>query len=135
MRRAFAIALLVIAGCAPVDRAALLVSLPPMQAETAFPAASAEPRMRSAFENHTKGLGYSCHSAMTSLGRYVCRGPKDLHLTFEPRLDGAGYVAGLSWVRSEDRSAEEFSRLVQQLEHALQATGASVEVRMGEFAE
>jgi hypothetical protein len=56
-------------------------------------------------------------------------------LTFEPRLNGAGHVAGLAWIRSSNRSAEEFSQLVRGLEQALQATGADVEVRIGEFAE
>jgi hypothetical protein len=123
-----------IIGCAPVDRASVLVA-PPRAPATPFPAASLEPGVRDTFEQFTRGNGYSCHRSATRVGRYVCRGPKDLHLTFEQRLNGAGYVAGFSWVRSEDRSAAEFRDLVREFGQSLQGSGATVEVRMGRFAE
>jgi len=123
-----------LAGCTPVDRAAVLVAPPPAP-DTPFPAASRDPGVRRTFEQFTRGNGFNCHRSARKIGSYVCSGPKDLHLTFGERLDGAGYVAGFSWVRSEGRSAEEFRQLVQAFERSLQGAGAAVEVQMGRFAE
>jgi hypothetical protein len=134
MHKPVVLLLLAIAGCAPVDRATIVVSEPAM-AGNPFPAMTAGSGVRRAFERYTKGNGYSCHGSMRVPGRYICRGPKDLHLMFEPRVAGAGHVAGLSWVRSDDRSKEEFRKLVSDLEQALKGTGATVDVRFDQFKE
>ena len=127
--------LLVLAACDPVDRASVLAAPPRVAADVPFPAVTRDPGVRETFERHAKSRNYRCHSAMRPVGRRVCSGPKDLSLTFDPRLDGAGYVARFSWVRSEGRTAEEFHELVQALGDALRAGGASVEVRMGEMSD
>ncbi len=127
--------ILSLAGCDPVDRASVLVAPHRAPADALFPAADRDPGVRGVFEQHTRSRDYRCHAAVKQVGRQVCRGPKDLHMTFEPRLNGAGYVARFTWVRSEDRTAEEFRELVQAFGQALQDGGASVEVLMGQVVD
>lgn len=122
------------AGCSPVDRAAIDIAQAPASASP-FPAFERDTGVRKAFEQHTSSNGYRCHRRMQDKDRYVCRGPRDLHLTFDQRLDGTGYVAGFTWVRSHGRSEEEFRRVVVAFQQALAATGAAVEVRMGETTD
>ena len=91
--------------------------------------------MHGAFEQFTRSHGYRCHATFNTVGRHVCHGPRDLHMTFEPRLNGAGYVAAFSWVRGDGRTADEFRQIVQTFSQSIAATGAAVEVRMGQFGE
>lgn len=120
-------------GCDGVDRAAVFVTPAPVP-QSAFPAAEHAPRIRATFDAFTRRHGYDCHRSTRKRG-YVCRGPADLHMTFEERINGAGYVIGFSWVRGDDRTTRDFERLVLEFAESMRQSGARVETMRGQFAE
>ena len=134
-RTAFILPVLALAACGSADRASVLIA-PPLRSPDGWHVIGKEDfGVRGAFDQFTRSHGYRCHSAFNTVGRRVCRGPQDLHMTFEPRLNGTGYVAAFSWVRGDGRTTDEFRQLVQAFSQSIAATGAAVDVRMGQFGE
>jgi hypothetical protein len=58
-----------------------------------------------------------------------CRGPKDLHLVFQPAMNKAEFVAEFTWVDSSDRTHREFMRHVAQFKSDLGAAVGDNNVR------
>jgi hypothetical protein len=128
-------AALLLPACGAVERASVIV-IPTSTSADAFSLISAhKPGVQATFDGFVKGNGYRCHSTFKNKEKRVCRGPKDLHMTFQPRAAGTGYVAGFSWVLSEERSAAEFRREVDAFADALRSADALTEVRLGQFEE
>jgi hypothetical protein len=125
--------LLALAACYSADRATVVVvpHVTSVSDTFAAPPSGASSTLKT-FESFARANGYTCHTTFKDRRKNVCRGPRDLHLTFQPRLGEAGYVAGFSWVRTQGRSTEEFHRLVQTFASSLEPD-AKVEVSFGQF--
>jgi hypothetical protein len=126
----------ILIGCGgAVERASVIVIPTSTSADAFFVISAHKPGVEATFDGFVKGNCYRCHSTFKNKEKRVCRGPKDLHMTFQPRAAGTGYVAGFSWVLSEERSAAEFRREVNSFADALRSADALTEVRLGEFEE
>jgi hypothetical protein len=124
-----------LSACGAVERASVVVVPTSTSADAFFVISAHKPGVQATFDGFVKDNGYRCHSTFKNKEKRICRGPKDLHMTFQPRAAGTGYVAGFSWVISEERSAAEFRQQVNAFADALRSTDASTEVRLGEFEE
>lgn len=129
------LAALLLSACGAVERATVVVVPTSTSADAFFLISARKPGVEGAFEGFVKGNGYRCHSTFKNREKRICRGPKDLHMTFQPRAAGTGYVAGFSWVISRERSAAEFRQQVNAFADALRSADATTEVRLGQFEE
>jgi hypothetical protein len=68
--------------------------------------------VKDAFKQLSDSNGYKCRTNFKHPDGLLCRGPKDLHLSFRPALNKAEFVADFSWVNTSDRTHDEFARLV-----------------------
>ena len=107
--------LIVLPGCGPMESAAVSVSyeVQLMSGELRFPAMTRK-GVESAFGRFAEQYGYKCRPDFKYPQDTTCRGPKDLHLEFQPSLNKSEFLATFSWVGSSDRTHEEFVRLVTE---------------------
>jgi hypothetical protein len=131
----FLLSLIALSACHAVDRATVVVipAIPPATEFAARPDATQTTVRR--FESFTRANGYACHATLRNRQRNVCRGPRDLHMTFQPRLGHPGYVAGFSWVLTQGRTSTEFQTLVHSFADAVRPDAQSVQVTFGQFEE
>lgn len=92
--------------------------------------ASTRKRVQDAFNAFSQRNGYKCRPHPKRVEEIKCRGPKDLHLEFQPALNKAEFVAEFTWVDSSDRTHQEFMRHVSQFKSELSATVGESNVRL-----
>ena len=77
--------------------------------------------------------GYECGHGFKHSDSLTCRGPKDLHLVFQPTLNKPEFVASFSWADISGRSHEEFVRLVSEFQSQMSAAvgESNVKIKVG----
>lgn len=83
--------------------------------------ASTRKRVEEAFKAFSERNGYQCRPHAKRIEEIKCRGPRDLHLLFQPTLNKAEFVAKFTWVDTSDRTHAEFMRHVTQFKSELGA--------------
>lgn len=91
--------------------------------------ASNRKRVEDAFNAFAERNGYKCRPQLKRVEVIKCRGPKDLHLVFQPAMNKAGFVAEFSWVDVSGRTREEFMGYVSQFKTELSAAVGEANVR------
>jgi hypothetical protein len=89
-------------------------------------------RVLRAFKTYTEANGYKCQEHIKRMEEITCRGPKDMHVTFEPELNEPVFVARFNWVRTGDRTHEEFERHVAAFARAIRVEGVRVRLAEGD---
>lgn len=92
--------------------------------------ASNRKRVEDAFKSFSERNGYQCRAHVKRVEEIKCRGPKDLHLVFQPTMNKAEFVAEFTWVDSSDRTHQEFMRHVAQFKSDLGAAVGENNVRI-----
>lgn len=92
--------------------------------------ASTRKRVEDTFKAFSERNGYKCRSHPKRVEEIKCRGPKDLHLVFQPAMNKAEFVAKFTWVDSSDRTHEEFMRHVSRFKSELGAAVGEANVRL-----
>ena len=87
-------------------------------------------RVEDAFKAVTQRQGYKCRPHVKRVEEIRCRGPKDLHLIFQPTMNKAEFVAEFTWVDTSDRTHREFMRHVSQFRNELGAAVGETNVRL-----
>ena len=94
--------------------------------------ASTRKRVEDAFTAFSERNGYKCRPHVKRVEEIKCRGPMDLHLTFQPTMNKAEFVAKFTWVDTSDRTHEEFMRHVIRFKSELGATVGENNVRLAD---
>lgn len=94
--------------------------------------ASSRKRVEDAFKAFSERNGYKCRPHIKRVEEIKCRGPKDLHLVFQPTMNKAEFVAEFTWVDTSDRTHREFMRHVSQFQTELSAAVGETNVRLAE---
>lgn len=94
--------------------------------------ASSRKRVEDAFKAFSERNGYKCRAHVKRVEEIMCRGPRDLHLTFQPTMNKAEFVAEFTWVDTSDRTREEFMRHVTQFKSDLGAAVGKTNVRLAD---
>jgi hypothetical protein len=94
--------------------------------------ASNRKRVEEAFKAFSERNGYKCRPHIKRVEEIKCRGPKDLHLVFQPTMNKAEFVAKFTWVDTSDRTHREFMRHVSQFRAELGAAVGESNVRLAE---
>jgi hypothetical protein len=94
--------------------------------------ASNRKRVEDAFKSFSERNGYQCRAHVKRVEEIKCRGPKDLHLLFQPAMNKAEFVAEFTWVDSSDRTHQEFMRHVAQFKSDLAAAVGENNVRIAD---
>lgn len=89
-------------------------------------------RVEDAFKAFSEGNGYECRPHIKRVEEIKCRGPKGLHLMFQPTMNKAEFVAKFTWVDTADRTHQEFMRHVAQFKNDLGAVVGETNVRATE---
>jgi hypothetical protein len=92
--------------------------------------ASNRKRVEEAFKSFSERNGYKCRPHAKRVEEIKCRGPRDLHLLFQPVMNKAEFVAEFTWVDTSDRTHEEFMRHVSQFKSELGAAVGETNVRV-----
>lgn len=92
--------------------------------------ASTRKRVLEAFNAFAERNGYKCRTHPKRVEEIKCRGPKDLHLEFQPELNKAEFVAEFTWVDSSGRTHQEFMRHVSQFQSELSAAVGETNVSL-----
>jgi hypothetical protein len=88
-------------------------------------------RVEDAFKAFSERNGYKCRPHVKRIEEIKCRGPKDLHLEFQPTMNKAEFVAEFTWVDSSDRTHDEFLRHVSKFQTELGAVVGEMNVKLG----
>lgn len=83
--------------------------------------AASRKRVENAFAAFSQRHGYNCRPHIKRVEEIKCRGPKNLHLMFQPAMGKPEFVAEFTWVDSADRTHEEFMRHVSTFKAELAA--------------
>jgi hypothetical protein len=94
--------------------------------------ASNRKRVEDAFKAFSERNGYKCRPHIKRVEEIKCRGPKDLHLVFQPAVNKAEFVAEFTWVDSSDRTHQEFMDHVSKFKSELSAAVGDANVRLAE---
>jgi hypothetical protein len=94
--------------------------------------ASNRKRVEDAFKSFSERNGYQCRAHVKRVEEIKCRGPKDLHLVFQPAMNKAEFVAEFTWVDTSDRTHQEFMRHVAQFKSDLGAAVGENNVRIAD---
>lgn len=94
--------------------------------------ASSRKRVEDAFKAFAERNGYKCRPHVKRVEEIQCRGPKDLHLVFQPAMNKAEFVAKFTWVDTSDRTHREFMRHVAQFKSELSAAVGDTNVRLAD---
>jgi len=94
--------------------------------------ASTRKRVEDAFKAFSERNGYKCRPHPKRVEEIKCRGPKDLHLVFQPSMNKAEFVAEFTWVDTSDRTHQEFMRHVALFERELSAAVGAPNVRLSD---
>jgi hypothetical protein len=94
--------------------------------------ASTRKRVEDAFTAFSERNGYKCRPHVKRVEEIKCRGPRDLHLNFQPSMNKAEFVAKFTWVDTSDRTHEEFMRHVSQFKSELGAAVGETNVRLAD---
>jgi hypothetical protein len=102
-------------GCSDVfEQATVTLSYAASPASEQFaPVVGDGKRVEDAFRQFSERNGYKCRAHVKRVQEFRCRGPKDLHLVFEPSLNKKEFVAVFSWTDLGGRTHEEFMQHVQ----------------------
>jgi len=123
-------ALLLLHGCGAWEHASVSVTYgSASESEEWRLNAASRKRVEDAFEAFSQRHGYNCRPHIKRVEEIKCRGPKGLHLMFQPAMDKPQFVAGFTWVNSADRSHEEFMRHVSTFKTELAAVVGESNVR------
>ena len=95
-------------------------------------AAASRKRVEDAFNAFSQRHGYKCRSHPKRVEEIKCRGPKDLHLLFQPSLNEAEFVAEFTWVDSSDRTHQEFIRHVAEFKSELGAAVGESNIKLAD---
>jgi hypothetical protein len=94
--------------------------------------ASNRKRVEDAFKAFSEWNGYECRPHIKRVEEIKCRGPKGMHLVFQPTMNKAEFVAEFTWVDTSDRTHAEFMRHVAQFKSDLGATVGEGNVRLAD---
>lgn len=94
--------------------------------------ASSRKRVEDAFTAFSERNGYKCRPHVKRVEEIKCRGPRDLHLMFQPAMNQAEFVAEFTWVDTSDRTHEEFMRHVDRFRSELAAAVGEGNVRLAD---
>jgi hypothetical protein len=94
--------------------------------------ASNRKRVEDAFKAFSERNGYKCRPHVKRVEEIKCRGPRDLHLVFQPAMNKAEFVAEFTWVDSSQRTHQEFMRHVAQFKTDLAAVVGDNNVRVAD---
>lgn len=86
-------------------------------------------RVQDAFNAFSERNGYKCRPGLKRVEEIKCRGPKGLHLVFQPSLNKAEFVAKFTWVDSSDRTHEEFMSHVATFKSELSAAVGKTNIK------
>jgi hypothetical protein len=92
--------------------------------------ASNRKRVEDAFKAFSERNGYKCRPHVKRVEEIKCRGPRDMHLVFQPAMNKAEFVAKFTWVDTSDRTHEEFMRHVAQFKSELAAVVGETNVNL-----
>jgi hypothetical protein len=120
-----AILLAAAGGCAKGDFATVAIVYQSATPQVDLPSLETPARLRivTAFNAFTSAHGYKCQPGLKRPEEILCRGPRNMNVTFVPELNRHAFVARFNWLEIGGRSREEFERhtseFVQALENAL----------------
>lgn len=118
-------------GCGTWEHASVRVVYGTQSGEDEWQlAAASRKRVADAFNAFSQRHGYKCHPHAKRVEEINCRGPKDLHLLFQPALNKAEFVAEFTWVDSSDRTHQEFLRHVAEFKSDLGAVVGDTNVKL-----
>ena len=92
--------------------------------------ASTRKRVTDAFTAFSERNGYRCRPHPKRVEEIKCRGPKDLHVKFQPTMNKAEFVAEFTWVDTSDRTHAEFMSHVSKFQSELGEVVGEANVRL-----
>jgi hypothetical protein len=121
-----------LAGCGNLwEQASVTISYGPTPESQEYRLVGDErKRVEAAFRQFSERNGYKCRPHIKRVEEITCRGPRDLHLVFQPSPNKPQFVAKFSWADISGRTHEEFMNHVTRFEKELSSAIGEDNVRL-----
>jgi hypothetical protein len=120
-----------LAGCDVWEKASITISYVSVAGSEEYRLNSGtRKRTEEVFRQISERNGYKCHAHVKRVEEISCRGPRDLHLVFQPTLNKPQFVAEFSWVDLSGRTHAEFMGHVEKFRSQLSSALGEDNVRL-----